>query len=87
MVDFANRWGLSFESFWGGMKMIQVEPSPAQPRQTGSRLVYSYGGYYCLFASFDYCCKGTSSTYRFVASRATNPTGAYSDESGVSKDS
>jgi arabinan endo-1,5-alpha-L-arabinosidase len=41
------------------------------------------GGFYYLFASFDFCCRGTSSTYRVMVGRATSITGPYADRSGV----
>lgn len=41
-------------------------------------------GYYYLFASFDKCCLGTSSTYNIRYGRSTSITGPYYDKSGVS---
>jgi arabinan endo-1,5-alpha-L-arabinosidase len=46
--------------------------------------VYQHHGYYYLFASYDYCCRGTSSTYNIRVGRSTSPTGPYTDESGAS---
>lgn len=45
-------------------------------------LVYR-GGYYYLFVSFDYCCRGTSSTYRVMVGRSTSITGPYTHRNGV----
>ncbi|HEX6468450.1 MAG TPA: arabinan endo-1,5-alpha-L-arabinosidase [Streptosporangiaceae bacterium] len=41
------------------------------------------GGFYYLFASFDFCCRGTSSTYRVMVGRAASITGPYTDRAGT----
>jgi arabinan endo-1,5-alpha-L-arabinosidase len=38
--------------------------------------------YYYLFVSFDFCCKGTLSTYKIMVGRAKQVTGPYSDRDG-----
>lgn len=99
MVDASGRWWLSLGSFWSGIKMIQIDPATGKQLASNTTryniaqrsgadaleasYIYPHGGYYYLFTSFDYCCRGTSSTYRIMVSRATNPTGPYTDESGV----
>jgi arabinan endo-1,5-alpha-L-arabinosidase len=40
-------------------------------------------GYYYLFASYDTCCAGTSSTYKVKVGRASSITGPYRDRNGV----
>lgn len=57
-------------------------------RPTGTKAVEApyivkRGGYYYLFASYDTCCAGTSSTYKVKVGRATSVTGPYYDKSGV----
>lgn len=100
VVDSSGRWWLSFGSFWSGVKMIQIDPATGKqlasnttrynlaqrpsPDAEEASFVYPHGGYYYLFTSFDYCCRGTSSTYRIMVARATGPTGPYTDESGAS---
>lgn len=44
-------------------------------------LIYR-GGYYYLFASIDFCCRGAESTYKTVVGRASTITGPYFNESG-----
>lgn len=39
-------------------------------------------GYYYLFVSFDFCCRGKDSTYNVRVGRATRVTGPYTDKSG-----
>lgn len=100
LVDATGRWWLSFGSFWSGIKMIQIDPSTGKqlasnttrysiaqrpsPDAIEASYIYLHSGYYYLFTSFDYCCRGTSSTYRIMVARATSPTGPYVDENGVS---
>jgi arabinan endo-1,5-alpha-L-arabinosidase len=40
-------------------------------------------GYYYIFVSFDYCCRGVNSDYRVVVGRSTSLTGPYIDKSGL----
>ncbi|MCQ4209609.1 arabinan endo-1,5-alpha-L-arabinosidase [Streptomyces longispororuber] len=58
-------------------------------RPTGTKAVEApyivkRGGSYYLFASYDTCCAGTSSTYKVKVGRAAGVTGPYYDKSGVS---
>ncbi|WP_371590778.1 MULTISPECIES: arabinan endo-1,5-alpha-L-arabinosidase [unclassified Streptomyces] len=57
-------------------------------RPTGTKAVegpavVKHGAYYYLFASYDTCCAGTSSTYKIKVGRASSPTGPYVDKNGV----
>lgn len=57
-------------------------------RPTGTKAVEApyivkRNGYYYLFASYDTCCAGTSSTYKVKVGRAASVTGPYSDKNGV----
>lgn len=45
-------------------------------------IVYRDGFYY-LFLSFDYCCRGTDSTYRVMVGRSSSITGPYVDRNGT----
>jgi arabinan endo-1,5-alpha-L-arabinosidase len=61
---------------------------PIASRPTGTKAVEApyvvkRNGYYYLFASYDTCCAGTSSTYKVKVGRATSVTGPYYDKSGV----
>ncbi|GAA4377433.1 arabinan endo-1,5-alpha-L-arabinosidase [Hymenobacter koreensis] len=46
--------------------------------------IFRKGGYYYLFTSFDYCCRGPESTYKMVVGRAKSLTGPYLDQAGKS---
>lgn len=44
--------------------------------------IVHHDGYYYLFVSFDYCCKGLDSTYRTVVGRSKDIAGPYVDKEG-----
>jgi arabinan endo-1,5-alpha-L-arabinosidase len=45
--------------------------------------IYRHGGFYYLFASFDFCCRGAQSTYRVMVGRSASITGPYTDRNGT----
>jgi arabinan endo-1,5-alpha-L-arabinosidase len=99
VVDQSGAWWLSYGSFWTGIKMVRINSSTGKPADStryslaqrpssaGGSVEAPYivyrGGYYYLFVSFDYCCRGTSSTYRVMVGRSTSVTGPYTDRNGV----
>ena len=95
VVDDQGRWWLSFGSFWSGIKMIALTPSTGLRSDSTIRSIagrnggpveapniVKRGGYYYLFVSFDYCCRGAASTYRVMVGRSTSVTGPYVDRAG-----
>lgn len=44
--------------------------------------ILEHDGYYYLFVSFDYCCRGQASTYKTVYGRSKKVEGPYLDKSG-----
>lgn len=44
--------------------------------------VFRRNGYYYLFVSFDYCCRGPKSTYKMMVGRSATITGPYLDRTG-----
>lgn len=46
--------------------------------------IFKKNGYYYLFVSFDYCCKGAESTYKIMLGRSKSITGPYCDKTGKS---
>jgi arabinan endo-1,5-alpha-L-arabinosidase len=44
--------------------------------------IYKRGGYFYLFVSIDYCCRGVNSTYKVVVGRSQKVEGPYSDKEG-----
>lgn len=60
---------------------------PRTPEIRGSveaPFLIRHGGYFYLFASFDFCCRGVKSTYRVVVGRSHKVTGPYVDKTGKS---
>lgn len=53
------------------------------PNAVEGASIVRHGGYYYVFASFDYCCRGVDSEYRVVVGRATSITGPYVDQTGL----
>lgn len=96
--DTEGRQWLAFGSFWSGLKLIRLDPTSglrsaeddkvhavASRRRTGAieaPFVIRRGDFYYLFASFDFCCRGTASTYYTVVGRSKNSTGPYRDREG-----
>jgi arabinan endo-1,5-alpha-L-arabinosidase len=96
VVDTQGNWWLDFGSFWSGIKMIALNPATGLRADTSLRspagrgggpieapYVFHHGSYYYLFVSFDYCCRGASSTYRIMVGRSTGVTGPYTDRNGT----
>ncbi|MBN1171932.1 MAG: arabinan endo-1,5-alpha-L-arabinosidase [Micromonosporaceae bacterium] len=99
IVDSSGKWWLTLGSFWSGIKMIQIDPSTGKqlasnttryslaqrpsPDAMEAPVIFKHGSYYYLFVSWDYCCKGTSSTYRIMVGRSTSITGTYKDRNGT----
>jgi arabinan endo-1,5-alpha-L-arabinosidase len=67
-------------------------PAPAgNPADAGGNaieapFVFKHDGYFYLFASIDYCCRGPKSNYKMIVGRARNVTGPYLDRSGARLD-
>lgn len=45
--------------------------------------IFRKNGWYYLFVSWDYCCRGAQSTYKIIVGRSKEITGPYIDHSGV----
>ncbi len=45
--------------------------------------IVRHGGYWYLFASYDFCCRGTNSTYKVKVGRSRQVTGPYADRAGT----
>jgi arabinan endo-1,5-alpha-L-arabinosidase len=92
-----NLW-LSFGSFWSGIKLVKLDPETMKPAAGESLysiaarpgntaieapFIIERDGYYYLFVSHDFCCRGVDSTYRIVVGRAEQITGPYVDREGT----
>ncbi|MEU0091987.1 arabinan endo-1,5-alpha-L-arabinosidase [Kribbella sp. NPDC006257] len=52
------------------------------PNAIEAPYVVSRNGWFYLFTSFDFCCRGTDSTYKIAISRSRSVTGPYVDKAG-----
>ncbi|MGW0824470.1 arabinan endo-1,5-alpha-L-arabinosidase [Streptomyces sp. NPDC002845] len=63
--------------------LYSLASRPTGTKAVEAPFVVKRNGYYYLFASYDTCCAGTSSTYKVKVGRATSVTGPYYDRNGV----
>ncbi len=98
--DAEGRQWLAFGSFWSGLKLVRLDSktglrsagetrvhaiaSRPSPGAIEAPFVIRRGGFYYLFASFDFCCRRAASTYYTVVGRSKAPTGPYLDRKGKS---
>ncbi|HEX8628983.1 MAG TPA: family 43 glycosylhydrolase [Catenuloplanes sp.] len=94
VIDAAGQWWLSYGSFWTGIKQIRLDPATGRRSDTALHSLAGYsggieaptivrrGGYYYLFVSFDYCCRGAASTYRIMVGRSASVNGPFVDRTG-----
>jgi len=54
----------------------------AGPDAIEGPFIFKKGGYFYLFASIDYCCKGPQSTYKMIVGRSKKLLGPYLDSKG-----
>jgi arabinan endo-1,5-alpha-L-arabinosidase len=52
------------------------------PNAVEGAYMIEHEGWYYLFASFDFCCRGVDSTYKIVVGRSRSVTGPFADEAG-----
>ena len=96
-VDDSGTPWMSFGSFWGGLKLIELDQTgarandelhsiAARPSNSGALeapFIVKRGSYYYLFMSWDSCCRGTDSTYNIRVARSESLTGPYVDQQGT----
>jgi arabinan endo-1,5-alpha-L-arabinosidase len=65
--------------------LVSLASRPNTPEIQGSveaPFLMRRGGFYCLFVSFDFCCRGVDSTYNIRVGRARQIAGPYADRDG-----
>ncbi len=96
--DEHNRPWVVFGSFWTGIKILRIDPATGKPvgpdappiglaqRPSPDAIeapfIIRRRGYFYLFVSFDFCCRGVNSTYNIRVGRSRQITGPYEDKDG-----
>ena len=84
-------------SFWQGIQLIRLTnngtrdttfpitrlATRANPGAIEGSFILLRHSYYYLFVSWNFCCRGTASTYEVRVGRAQQPSGPYIDQDGV----
>lgn len=89
---------LAFGSFWTGIKLVQLDPAtlkpaagaeihsiaqrPEPPDAIEGAFILRRDGWYYLFVSHDFCCRGILSSYNVKVGRSRAITGPYQDREG-----
>jgi arabinan endo-1,5-alpha-L-arabinosidase len=97
-IDSAGNHWLAYGSFWDGivLRRLDARTGLLSTRDTAVRPIASRlgasieaasilrrGGWYYLFVSLDFCCRGIQSDYREVVGRSRSITGPYVDAAGT----
>jgi arabinan endo-1,5-alpha-L-arabinosidase len=98
VLDEQNQPWLTFGSFWSGIKLVRLDASTGKRDPGDTRLlsiasrgggpieapyIIRHDGYFYLFVSFDFCCRGKESTYKIMVGRSKGVTGPYIDRAGT----
>jgi len=99
ILDGSGAPHLVFGSFYGGLKLLDLDPATGRPvlstaptplaanvqEYTGVEAGYMIArdGWYYLFGSYDYCCRGTDSTYNVRVGRSRSVNGPFVDDLGI----
>jgi len=93
----AGRDWLVFGSFWGGIQLVAMNDDgtvnadaplttlasrPEAPHAIEGAYVFQHDGWFYLFVSFDFCCRGKLSNYHIRVGRSQKLAGPYVDRDG-----
>lgn len=96
-IDKDGRHWMSFGSFWTGIKLVELDPATglalpgakltsiarrSSPGAVEGPFIIEREGFYYLFASYDFCCRGVNSSYYTMVGRSKAVTGPYVDRDG-----
>ena len=91
--DASNNLWLTYGSYFGGIRITQLDAATGKPLGTVQAAVAnggveaSYvkqrGSWYYLFINRGTCCQGSSSTYYIQVGRSASPTGPFLDKNGA----
>jgi arabinan endo-1,5-alpha-L-arabinosidase len=98
IIDRDGKHWLAFGSFWSGLKIMELDSGSGKPKSDAKIIaiaerpkppdaieavfIINRAGYYYLFCSFDFCCRGADSSYYTVVGRSKDIVGPYLDKSG-----
>ncbi len=97
VVDADGRHWLALGSFWTGLKLVELDPLTNKPKDARALVslarrpapdavegafIIRKAGFYYLFASYDFCCRGVNSSYYTVVCRSKDVQGPYVDRDG-----
>lgn len=68
-------------------RSLDIDVRDAGDAAIEAPFIFKKNGYYYLFVSFDYCCRGAESTYKIMVGRAKTIQGPYLDKEGKSMNS
>jgi arabinan endo-1,5-alpha-L-arabinosidase len=94
MRDRDGRWWMSYGSFWGGIRLTELDATTLRPVGETRFIARNPGGIEAptlvrrgdlvyLFVSHDLCCRGVASTYNIRVGRARDVRGPFVDRDGV----
>ncbi|HET9862679.1 MAG TPA: arabinan endo-1,5-alpha-L-arabinosidase [Steroidobacteraceae bacterium] len=67
-------------------RSVLVDDAEPEPAAIEAPFIFRKDGWYYLFASWDYCCRGVKSNYKVVVGRSRALTGLYLDADGKRMD-
>nr|WP_237487914.1 arabinan endo-1,5-alpha-L-arabinosidase [Hufsiella arboris] len=65
---------------------VDGNPADAGGNAIEAPFVFQKGAYFYLFASIDYCCKGSNSTYKMIVGRSKKLSDTFKDKNGTNLD-
>lgn len=63
-------------------RSVEIDERDAGDGAIEAPFIFKKNGYYYLFVSFDYCCRGAESTYKVMVGRSKTIQGPYRDKEG-----
>lgn len=78
----ARRYDKGSDGLWKNVKEENPTSKFAGNNAIEAPFVFKHDGWYYLFVSWDYCCRGAKSNYRVAVGRSKNVAGPYLDRDG-----